>query len=106
VVEGLGTKHIDGVDTEGVRRTTTIPTGEVGNDAPLVTTSESWIDRSLNLTVRSSEEDPIRGKTAKDLVSLKLGEPDPALFKPPSDYKMIIQHMQKVPCQDIEPTSR
>ena len=102
VAENLGTRIVHGIEAEGVRRTTTIPKGQMGNDAPLVTTREEWWDRPLNLVIQSETDDPIRGKSSWTLLSLKLGEPDPALFKPPADYKVIVQHMQKVPCTDLE----
>lgn len=40
--EDLGTESIQGVDARGRRRTTIIPAGAMGNDAPLVSTSEMW----------------------------------------------------------------
>lgn len=102
VAESLGTKLVFGIQAEGVRRTTTIPKGQMGNDAPLVTTREDWWDRPLNLVIQSETDDPIKGKTTWTLRSLKVGDPDPALFKPPADYKVIVQHMQKVPCEKLE----
>lgn len=103
VVERLGVKTFLGLEAEGQRRTTTIPTGQIGNNAPLVRTLENWIAESPHIPVYSVEDDPQRGKTTLKLVSFKWGEPDPALFKPPADYKLIVQHMQKEPCTDLEP---
>lgn len=103
VLERLGTRTFMGLEADGQRWTTTIPTGQIGNSAPLVSTRENWIARSPHIPVYSIDDDPQRGKTTLKLVSFKWGEPDPALFKPPSDYKVIVQHMQKVPCEDLRP---
>jgi len=102
-LERLGARTFMGLEADGQRWTTTIPTGQIGNSAPLVSTRENWIARSPHIPVYSIEDDPQRGKTTLKLVSFKWGEPDPALFKPPSDCKVIAQHMQKVPCEDLRP---
>lgn len=102
-VEDLGVKTFLSLQADGQRWTTTIPTGQIGNSAPLVSTRENWIARSPHIPVYSVQDDPQRGKTTLKLVSFKWGEPDPALFKPPADYKLIFQHMQQVPCTDLEP---
>lgn len=101
--ERLGTRTFMRLEADGQRWTTTIPTGQIGNSAPLVSTLENWIARSPHIPVYSIEDDPQRGKTTLKLVSFKWGEPDPALFKPPADYKLIVQRMQKVPCEDLRP---
>ncbi|MFP5235303.1 MAG: hypothetical protein ACLGSD_05330 [Acidobacteriota bacterium] len=102
-VERLGTRTFMGLKADGQRWTTTVPAGQIGNNAPLVRTVENWIAQSPHIPVYSIENDPQRGKTTLKLVGFKWGEPDPALFKPPADYKLIVQHMQKVPCADLEP---
>jgi hypothetical protein len=92
VIEKLGTETIQGIEARGTRTTTTIATGEDGNDAPLVRTHEQWtaINPGLhNLVVRASSDDPRFGKNSRELTSFAQGEPDASLFSPPSDYEII-----------------
>lgn len=96
--EDLGTSMIEGVEARGVRFTTTVPTGTIGNDQPIVSTTESWSAPSLGLVVRSISDNPQSGKTTKELVSLEQGEPDPALFQPPEGYE--VQTEEMIPCKD------
>ncbi|HTW60228.1 MAG TPA: hypothetical protein VMD55_00390, partial [Terracidiphilus sp.] len=50
--EDLGDDTILGVEVHGTRITHTVPVGRIGNDVPLVTTSEIWSAPSLGLTLR------------------------------------------------------
>ena len=91
-VENLGTDTIQGIEARGTRHTTTIPTGEIGNEAPLVSTYETWtaIKPDLHqLLVRQINDDPRQGKTTWELTSFTQGDPDPALFQPPADYEIV-----------------
>jgi hypothetical protein len=96
--EDLGTTTIQGVEAHGWRYTRTTPVGEVGNDQPLVNTQEVWTSPELGQVVRSVRSDPRAGTTTKELVSLDLGEPDPALFQPPEGYEMHSSEMHAVTC--------
>jgi hypothetical protein len=90
--ENLGTESIQGVEARGRRYTTTIPAGAMGNDAPLVSTSEMWtaLAGGLNgLLVRDIRDDPRSGKTTRELTSLSQSEPDPATFQPPEGYEIV-----------------
>jgi hypothetical protein len=84
--ESLGSKTIDGVVAEGERITTTMPAGAIGNDQPLVSTSETWRSTELNLIVLEIHDDPQNGTTTRELVNLDRGEPDPSLFRAPEGY--------------------
>ena len=88
----LGTKAIHGIEATGTRTTQTIPTGEAGNDMPLLITTEIWRSRTLGLTLLAIQDDPRRGKSTFEYTQLTPGEPDPATFAPPSDYKIVDQH--------------
>jgi hypothetical protein len=101
VVEDLGTTMIDGVEAHGYRKTTSTPAGAIGNDAPLVSTDEYWQAPSLGLTLRNENDDPKTGKQTRELVSLSLSEPDPAIFQAPEGYKVVTQEMHQVPCQEL-----
>lgn len=87
VVTALGSKEIDGVKVNGERQAWTIEAGRIGNEKPIVTTREVWTSPDLLLTVQSRDLDPRSGEQVYRLANLKRGEPDPALMKPPADFK-------------------
>jgi len=88
-VEKLGTKTIEGVAAEGTRRTTVLPAGMTGGNAPVATVSESWIAPDLQVTVLSKAKDMQSGEHITKLVNVKRSEPPAALFAPPADYKIV-----------------
>jgi hypothetical protein len=101
VVEDLGTDTIQGIEARGTRRTTTTPAGEVGNQAPLVRTRETWIavNRALaDLVVREISDDPQSGRTTRELVSLDQREPDEASFHPPAGYEIVNRTTSQTSC--------
>jgi len=98
VTADLGTETIMGLEARGRRVTTTIPTGGVGNDRPLVRTDEDWTATTLGLRLRYSLSDPQMGKETMDLVNLNLSEPDPMLFQPPANYKIVTVELHQVTC--------
>jgi hypothetical protein len=101
VVEDLGTDTIQGIEARGTRRTTTIPAGDVGNQAPLVSTRETWIAvaRTLgDLVVREISDDPRSGRTTRELVSLEQREPDETVFQPPADYEIVKRNVSETSC--------
>jgi hypothetical protein len=87
--EKLGSETIEGVIAEGTRQTHTIPVGEVGNDAPLVTTNEGWYSRELRVSVRSKYSDPRSGDQTTRLTNISRAEPDGSLFQPPAGYAVV-----------------
>jgi hypothetical protein len=98
VTEDLGADNIMGVEVRGSRTTITTPIGAEGNDQPLVRIDETWMAPSLGMVLRSITDDPRIGKMDREVVSLDLNAPDPALFQPPADYKVEIEVLQPVPC--------
>jgi hypothetical protein len=99
VREELGTDTIMGVEVRGYRTTVTTPVGRIGNDQPLVSTTETWTAASLGITVRQISEDPRMGKTTREMVNLDLSEPEPSVFQPPAGYEVLNEEMHEVPCQ-------
>lgn len=97
--EDLGTIKILGVEAKGRRITKTIPVGEIGNDQTIVIVNEIWSAPSLGLVLRQSSDDPRTGKQSREVVSLTLDEPDPALFRPPDGYDSITDTQHQVPCR-------
>jgi len=91
-VENLGTASIQGVEARGTRTTMTIPAGEVGNEAPLVRTSEVWSALTVGLKgllVREIVDDPRSGKWNHELTSINQSDPDPSVFQPPDGYEIV-----------------
>lgn len=102
--ENLGTESIQGIETRGRRYTTTIPAGEAGNDAPLVSTFERWTALTVGLNglvVREIRDNPRQGKATKELTNLTRGDPDPASFQPPEGYEIV--NKDSSGCQDGPP---
>jgi hypothetical protein len=91
-VEDLGVETIQGIEARGRVTTTTTPAGAVGNNEPLVRTSETWtaVVPGLNgLMVSSVIDDPRMGKTTRELTNLSQSEPDPSVFQPPAGYEIV-----------------
>ncbi|HEY3739345.1 MAG TPA: hypothetical protein VGL53_05850 [Bryobacteraceae bacterium] len=83
--EKLGTQDIEGVPAEGTRSTRTIPIGEIGNDGPITTSTESWFCRDLRLLVLMKRVDQL-GEHTMRFTQIDRSEPEPALFMSPAGY--------------------
>jgi hypothetical protein len=87
--EDLGVRQIEGVAATGTRRTITIPTGAIGNDRPIVSTTEEWFSQELGMTVRRITKDPQVGEITYQVENLNRNEPPRDLFEIPADYTVI-----------------
>jgi hypothetical protein len=87
--ENLGDQTINGIHATGTRITTTIPSGKMGNDKPIVVTSERWYSPDLKATVMTKHDDPWAGELETQFTNVNTAEPDPSLFTVPSDYKIV-----------------
>jgi hypothetical protein len=87
--EKLGPQTIEGIAVEGTRRTTIWPIGSKGNDRPLTDVSEDWYSPQLKRSVLNTFTSLRSGDTTTRLTNITLEEPDPMLFKPPADYKIV-----------------
>jgi len=85
-VEDLGTQVVNGVAAQGVRVTTLIPIGSIGNDRELKTVLDRWISPDLHVLVKSVTTDSRSGTFKYDLTNLILASPDPSLFQVPAGY--------------------
>ncbi|MGA8871707.1 MAG: hypothetical protein WA434_11305 [Candidatus Acidiferrales bacterium] len=88
VTTSLGAQTINGVLAEGTRYTRTIPAGAIGNEKPIVITSERWYSSDLQMVVLSRRDDPRMGETVTQLTNIQRSEPDASLFQVPPDYKV------------------
>ncbi len=84
--EDLGTQTISGVSAQGTRYTKTIAAGQIGNAKPITITSERWYSADLQVVVKSTHNDPLRGDSTYTLTNIQRQEPSAALFTVPSDY--------------------
>jgi hypothetical protein len=84
--EQLASRTIEGVLAQGHRTTTTIPMGAIGNDLPIVITSEEWTSPELQVLLLTERKDPRSGDSSYRLININRAEPDPSLFQVPSDY--------------------
>jgi hypothetical protein len=82
----LGTQTINGVQADGTRYTRTIPAGQIGNEKPIVITTERWYSADLQTTVMTKRSDPRTAETVFQLTNIQRQEPDASLFQVPSDY--------------------
>ena len=84
----LGTREFDGVKADGTMTSYTIPAGQIGNEKPIVVTSERWFSPELHVVVYAKNSDPRTGDTIYRLANVKRGEPPADLFRIPADYKV------------------
>jgi hypothetical protein len=86
--EVLGTQVLEGVVADGVRTTSTLDTGAIGNDRPINVVSERWMSSDLKTVVMTKHNDPRTGEEVFRLTNVVRSEPDPALFQLPSGYTL------------------
>jgi hypothetical protein len=86
--EELGQQSMEGVLVTGKRVTTTIPTGKVGNDRPIVVVHEEWQSPELKVLVKTTDSDPRSGEQTMELQGLVRTDPDAALFQAPAGYQV------------------
>lgn len=75
-----------GVNVTGKQITHTIPAGQIGNSAPIVSTSTIWYATDLQTVVYSTHTDPRFGTSTYSLSNLTTAEPAASLFQVPSGY--------------------
>ena len=86
--ESLGPKTIEGIYVTGIRETTTVNAGVLGNDQPLVSTREFWYSDELQTNLAVTRNDPREGKQVIQLSDISQAEPDPHTFEVPIGYSV------------------
>jgi hypothetical protein len=86
--QSLGRQEMEGVPVEGTRTTVVIPEGQIGNDRALQIVHERWESPDLQVTILSKHTDPMMGDRIERLTNVRRGEPDPALFQVPANYRI------------------
>jgi len=87
--DDLGLSNAQGEETHGYRETTTINTGVMGNDRPMIATREFWYSPRLAVNLISTVDDPQSGKQFFTVKELSTSEPESSFFETPSDYKVV-----------------
>ena len=87
--ESLGDQMVEGVHATGTRITTTIAAGKMGNEQPILVTSERWYSPELKATVMTKHNDPWSGELKTQFTNVNTSEPDSSLFSVPGDYKVV-----------------
>ena len=84
----LGKDSIAGVSAEGVRLTTTIAAGAMGNERAIEITRERWYSSELQIVLRSKQSDPRFGVTTYEVTRLDRSNPAHSLFEVPQNYQI------------------
>ena len=84
--EVLPARNIEGVMAEGKRTTRTIPAGAIGNEQPIVSTTEEWRSPELQALVMTRTADPRTGESVYKLQNITRAEPNLSWFEVPADY--------------------
>jgi hypothetical protein len=93
--EDLGASNIASIDTHGYRETTTINTGVMGNDRPMVSMREFWYSRELGINLMSIVDEPSSGRQVFTVKDLSTSEPEPGLFGVPGAYTVVDHRDEK-----------
>jgi hypothetical protein len=86
--EDLGTQVIDGLAVQGKRVSHTITAAQASSERNIEVVTETWYSPELQMVVMSKTSDPRFGESVYKLTNISRAEPDPALFKVPSDYQL------------------
>jgi len=88
--EDLGRHTLEGLDLIGSREITTLKAGVEGSAKAEQTIKEFWYSPQLSINVLTRRIDPhasaIQNFTVKNIT---LENPDPKLFEPPADYRIV-----------------
>ena len=89
--EDLGRQIIAGWDAQGVRTTRPLHALLNGEGAAMTSTSETWCSEELGVMLLQVMQatGPAQTKTEMKLTKIVPGEPDPALFQIPPDYRIV-----------------
>jgi hypothetical protein len=96
--EDLDPLVIEGLEVHGHRTTTVIPAGQIGNDQPLVSTTEVWFSPLVGRPLRQITDDPRMGRSTTEVVKLDLSDPPPETFQPPEGYTVKVEELHQVEC--------
>jgi len=84
----LGTRVVDGLELVGSRETQTLSWSTDASRPPLTVIKEFWYSKQLGVNVLTTRDDPRSGNEVFTVSNIKLGEPSPALFALPADFRV------------------
>lgn len=88
--EDLGKKTVGELTLVGSREVTTIAAGAVGNQKAEPIVKEFWYSPELGINVITKRFDPRASAVQNfEVKDINLNEPDPKLFEPPADYRVM-----------------
>jgi hypothetical protein len=87
--EALGQKTIEDVDVIGSREITTLNAGVVGNQKAEPIVKEFWYSPRLEINIITKRFDPRFGAQNFIVSNINQSEPDPKMFEPPVDFRVI-----------------
>jgi len=88
--EDLGHQTIEGMDAQGVRGTRPMPAIINGEATTATSITELWCSEELGaLLLLVRQTGTTQTKMEMQLTKIALGEPDPALFQIPLDYRIV-----------------
>ena len=104
-VQTLPERTIEGVRAQGVRRTTTIAAGSIGNELPIEIVSEEWTSPDLQVLVLTEHRDPRMGTSTYRVTNINRAEPDAYLFEVPADYTVMPAGdvLKRIQVRPVEP---
>jgi hypothetical protein len=104
-VQNLPERTIEGVRAQGVRRTTTIAAGAIGNELPIEIVSEEWTSPDLKVLVLTEHRDPRMGTSTYRVTNINRAEPDAYLFEVPADYTVTpsTEGLKRIQARPVQP---
>ena len=84
----LGQKQIHGLLATGHRTSTVLAAGAMGNSADLKQTRDVWTSDDLQLVLEETDSSPLTGTRTVEVMSLRRGDPNPAVFEMPKDLSL------------------
>ena len=102
--EDLGKQFVSGLETLGIRETTVIEAGAIGNDSPITVSREYWYSPQLGVNLISKLQDPRIGTQDFEVLDITVGEPDRKLFAVPPGSQII--DLRRTPPAPVSDSSR
>jgi hypothetical protein len=83
----LGSRILNGLELIGSRETQTLR-WSTDTNRPMAVVKEFWYSKQLGVNVLTTRDDPRSGKEVFTVKDIRQGEPDPALFALPADFRV------------------
>jgi len=89
--EDLGTQVIEGLTAHGTRSGVIYRVGYQDSPVPVSSVNEVWMSTELHVPLlqTQSTDGPHPQDGTTKLINISRSEPDPALFTPPADYRVV-----------------